>query len=90
MLQETAENVARLQVDMVILAILSAGNDYLPALLGGRLQGSSLWESYLALKAKREWAHECVANVSYLCLDCALAHRGVVQKTAQSLTRWSL
>ncbi len=61
-LQETAERVARLQVDLVILAILSAGNDYLPALQGGRLQGNSLWESYLTLKAKRDSSHQCVSQ----------------------------
>ncbi|BDA46842.1 probable 5'-3' exoribonuclease 1 at N-terminal half [Coccomyxa sp. Obi] len=56
--QDTAESLARLQMDLVILVVLSAGNDYLPALVGGRLQGNSLWESYLKLKSNREWAHE--------------------------------
>lgn len=62
--QDTAENLARLQMDLVILVVLSAGNDYLPALVGGRLQGSSLWESYLTLKTNREWAHQCVPFLS--------------------------
>ena len=71
--------MARLQVDLVILAILSAGNDYLPALLGGRLQGNSLWESYLVLKAKREWAHECAAHP--LCMPICLFFSTVGQST---------
>ncbi|CAL8471458.1 g11000 [Coccomyxa elongata] len=56
--EDTAESLARLQMDLAVLVVLSAGNDYLPALAGGRLQGNSLWESYLTLKSEREWAHE--------------------------------
>lgn len=58
--QDTAERMVRTQVDMIVLIVLSAGNDYLPALPGGRLKGNSLWEAYLLLRAsKREWANGC-------------------------------
>lgn len=61
-MQESAKNIARLKVDLVILAIISVGNDYLPAIPGGKLQDkgsrSSLWSTYKSLRAKREFAHE--------------------------------
>jgi hypothetical protein len=64
--QDTARNIERLKVDLVILAIISAGNDYLPPVRGGILNDkgshSSLWSTYKSLRAKREFAHECAAH----------------------------
>ena len=49
-----------MKADLVAVAILANGNDYLSGVLGtfleGNAAGKGLWDSYLSLRSKPAWA----------------------------------
>ena len=59
--QATAAELRGLKRDLVLCAIMGAGNDYLPSVPGGgltpRLGRPSLWACYLGLRAQPGWRH---------------------------------
>jgi hypothetical protein len=51
-------------LDLLIMAVLGSGNDYLPPMQHVTLAGtlhSSLWKSYLAMRASSVWKTEYVS-----------------------------
>ena len=50
--------------DLTVIAVMAAGNDYLPGLHGTLLNAStqtpSLWELYVKLRGKPAWGQQCV------------------------------
>lgn len=63
-LQETGERFVGCAADLTVIAVMAAGNDYLPGLHGTSLNANpstpSLWELYVKLRGKPAWAQQCV------------------------------
>ncbi len=61
--QDVRERFSGCAADLTVIAVLAAGNDYLPALRGTSLNDSattpSLWSLYLRLRDQPEWATQC-------------------------------
>lgn len=61
--QEEGERFVGCAADLTVIAVLAAGNDYLPALRGTSLPGTivtpSLWKLYLRLRNTSQWADQC-------------------------------
>ena len=49
--------------DLTVIAVMAAGNDYLPGLHGTSLNANlstpSLWELYVELRGNPKWARQC-------------------------------
>ena len=64
--QDTAAALRGLKRDLVVCAIMAAGNDYLPSVPGGGLASKpgkpSLWACYLGLRTAPGWRHGCAVN----------------------------
>jgi hypothetical protein len=63
--QEVNQRFSGCAADLTVIAVLAAGNDYLPALRGTSLNDSattpSLWSLYLRLRDEPEWATQCAS-----------------------------
>lgn len=59
-LQGKAVNTTGLDIDLVLIAMLSKGNDYMRAIKGLSSSTSSpaLWKTYLKLKLDRRWVQQ--------------------------------
>lgn len=72
--------------DLTVIAVMAAGNDYLPGLHGTSLNANpstpSLWELYVKLRGKPAWAQQCVPPIlnthewirSVVCAVCCSVH----------------
>jgi hypothetical protein len=63
--QVASQRLSSLKTDMVALAILAHGNDYLPGIPYMSLEGvgskPGLWDLYLTLRSRSEWKDRYVS-----------------------------